>query len=391
MTLLSRSRISVVGAWLAGLCFLTAIPPTGSAIAQQLPVPSPPELGARGYLLLDHNSGQTLAAKDEQQRLDPASITKLMTAYATFRALRSGQIGLDDEVLISEKAWRTSGSRMFIEVGTRVTVEDLLQGMIVQSGNDASVALAEHLAGTEEVFAQVMNQYAAELGMVDSQYQNSTGLPDDGHFTSAADIARLASAIIREFPEYYRWYSQKEFTYNEITQRNRNTLLWRDPSVDGMKTGMTDAAGYCLVSSADRDGMRLIAVVLGTKSASARARDSQALLNYGFQFFETRLLYPAGDSVAEARVWKGSHEMTDLGLQNDLYVTIPRGRYGQLEAEVELPDKLIAPVDQSTRLGTVRVQLDEQIVAEANLFALNSIDEGTLWQIAKDSVLLWFE
>ncbi len=391
MTLLSRSRLSVFGALLAGSCFLTAISSTGSAVAQQLPVPSPPELGARGYLLLDHNSGQTLAAVNERQRLDPASITKLMTAYATFRALRSGQVGLQDPVLISEKAWRTSGSRMFIEVGTRVTVEDLLQGMIVQSGNDASVALAEHLAGTEEVFAQVMNQYAAELGMLDSQYQNSTGLPDEGHFTSAADIARLASAIIREFPEYYRWYSQKEFTYNEITQRNRNTLLWRDPSVDGMKTGMTDAAGYCLVSSADRDGMRLIAVVLGTKSASARARDSQALLNYGFQFFETRLLYPAGDSVAEARVWKGSHEMTDLGLQNDLYVTIPRGRYGQLEAQVEVPDKLIAPVDRSTRLGTVRVQLDEQIVAEANLFALNSIDEGTLWQIAKDSVLLWFE
>ncbi len=391
MTPISRSRISVVGAWLAGLCLLVAISPTGSAIAQQLPIPSPPELGARGYLLLDHNSGQTLAAENERQRLDPASITKLMTAYATFRALRSGQVGLQDPVLISEKAWRTSGSRMFIEVGTRVTVEELLQGMIVQSGNDASVALAEHLAGTEEVFAQVMNQYAGELGMLDTQYQNSTGLPNEGHYTSAADIARLASAIIREFPEYYRWYSQKEFTYNEITQRNRNTLLWRDPSVDGMKTGMTDAAGYCLVSSANRDGMRLIAVVLGTKSASARARDSQTLLNYGFQFFETRLLYPAGDSVAEARVWKGSHEMTDLGLRSDLYVTIPRGRYGQLEAQVEVPDRLIAPVDRSTRLGTVRVQLDEQIVAEANLFALNAIDEGTLWQIAKDSVLLWFE
>jgi len=357
----------------------------------QVPVPTAPDLGARGYLLLDHLSGHTLASKNEHERLDPASITKLMTAYAAFRALQSGQISLDDEVLVSEKAWRTAGSRMFIEVNTRVTIEDLLQGMIVQSGNDASVALAEHLAGTEEVFAQVMNQYAAELGMVDTQYQNSTGLPAEGHFTSAADIARLATAIISEFPEYYGWYSQKEFTYNQITQRNRNALLWRDPSVDGMKTGMTDAAGYCLVSSAERDGMRLIAVVLGTKSSTARARDSQALLNYGFRFFETRLLYPAGDSVAEARVWKGDHEMTDLGLQSDLYVTIPRGRYSQLEAKVELPDILIAPVDRSTRLGKVRVHLDEQTVAEANLFALNSIDEGTLWQIAKDSILLWFE
>ena len=385
-----RSRVCVSGAR-AAAGFLIVFVLAAAAPAQQLAVPSAPELGARGYLLLDHNSGQTLAARNEHQRLDPASITKLMTAYATFHALRGGQIQLDDQVLVSEKAWRTAGSRMFIEVGTRVSVEDLLQGMIVQSGNDASVALAEYLGGTEQVFAQVMNQYAAELGMLDTQYQNSTGLPAEGHYTSAADIARLATAIIREFPEYYSWYSQKEFTYNEITQRNRNQLLWRDPSVDGMKTGMTDAAGYCLVSSADRNGMRLIAVVLGTKSASARARDSQALLNYGFQFFETRLLYPAGDSVTEARVWKGSHEMTDLGLQNDLYVTIPRGRYGQLEAQVDLPGKLIAPVDRSTRLGTVRVQLDQQTVAEANLFALNAIDEGTLWQVAKDSVLLWFE
>ncbi|MGI9343673.1 MAG: D-alanyl-D-alanine carboxypeptidase family protein [Gammaproteobacteria bacterium] len=385
MTHFSRTRVSVVGALLAGLLFL----PVGAQA--QMPVPAQPDIGARGFLLLDHYSGQTLAAKNENERLDPASITKLMTAYAAFRALASGQIELSDQVLVSEKAWRTAGSRMFIEVDTRVSVDELLQGMIVQSGNDASVALAEHLAGTEETFAQVMNQYAAELGMTNTQYQNATGLPAEDHFTSAADIARLATAIIREFPEYYGWYSQKEFTYNSITQKNRNALLWRDPSVDGMKTGMTDAAGYCLVSSADRDGMRLISVVLGTKSPSARARDSSALLNYGFRFFETRLLYPAGDSVTEARVWKGNAEMTNLGLQNDLYVTIPRGSYGQLESKVELMERLIAPVDRSTRLGTVQVRLDQQTVAEANLFALNSIDEGTLWQIAKDSILLWFE
>jgi len=385
MTHFSRTRVSVVGALLVGLLFLTI------AAQAQVPVPAQPDIGARGFLLLDHYSGQTLAAKNENERLDPASITKLMTAYAAFRALASGQIELSDQVLVSEKAWRTAGSRMFIEVGTRVSVNELLQGMIVQSGNDASVALAEHLAGTEDVFAQVMNQYAAELGMTNTQYRNATGLPAEDHFTSAADIARLATAIIREFPEYYGWYSQKEFTYNSITQKNRNALLWRDPSVDGMKTGMTDAAGYCLVSSADRDGMRLISVVLGTKSPSARARDSTALLNYGFRFFETRLLYPAGDSVTEARVWKGNAEMTNLGLQNDLYVTIPRGSYGQLESKVELMERLIAPVDRSTRLGTVQVRLDQQTVAEANLFALNSIDEGTLWQIAKDSILLWFE
>ncbi len=357
----------------------------------QVPVPSWPEIGARGYILLDHSSGRVLAAKNENERMDPASITKLMTAYVVFKALKSGQISLDDQVMISEKAWRTAGSRMFIEVGTRVSVEELLQGMIVESGNDASVALAEYIAGSESVFAQIMNQYATELGMLNTQYRNATGLPTKEHFTSASDIARLTTALIDEFPEYYKWYSQKEFSYNKITQKNRNALLWRDPSVDGLKTGMTDAAGYCLVSSAQRDNMRLISVVLGTKSPSARAKDSQALLNYGFRFYETRLLYPAGDSVTEARVWKGNSETTSVGLKRDLYVTIPRGSYAQLEAKVDLPSQLVAPVDRSTRLGTVRVNLNSQTVAEANLFSLAPVDEGTLWQVAKDSVLLWFE
>ncbi len=354
-------------------------------------VPTAPELNARGYILVDHDSGQVLASKNETEHLDPASITKLMTAYAAFRALTEEQISLTDGVRISEKAWRTEGSRMFVEVNTTVTVEDLLQGMIVQSGNDASVALAEYLGGTEETFAQLMNQYAQELGMLDTQYRNSMGLPAKDHYTSAADIARLATAIIRDFPEYYSWYSQREYTYNGITQKNRNALLWRDPTVDGMKTGMTDAAGYCLVSSAEREGMRLIAVVLGAKSPSARAKDSQALLNYGFRFFETRLLYPAGDSVTEARVWMGDAEQTGLGVKSDLYVTIPRGSYEQLQAKMELPEQLIAPVDPSRQIGTVRIDLDQEMVAEANLFALNAINEGSLWQRAKDSVLLWFE
>jgi D-alanyl-D-alanine carboxypeptidase (penicillin-binding protein 5/6) len=362
-----------------------------SLLQAQTPIPSAPELSARGYILVDNDSGKLLAAKNENERLDPASITKLMTAYVTFRAIKSGQLSLDDQVLVSEKAWRTAGSRMFIEVGTRVSIEQLLQGMIIQSGNDASVALAEYLAGTEDAFAQLMNQYALELEMRDTQYNNVTGLPSKNHFTSAADIARLARAIISEFPEYYRWYSQKEFTYNGIAQKNRNALLWRDPSVDGMKTGMTDAAGYCLVSSAQRDEMRLIAVVLGTKSSMARANDSQALLNYGFRFFETRLLYEAGGSVAETRVWKGDAENTDLGLTNDLYVTIPRGRYEQLQAKIELPDQVIAPVTRTTKIGRVRIDLDDETLAEANLVALNTVNEGTIWQVAKDSVLLWFE
>jgi D-alanyl-D-alanine carboxypeptidase (penicillin-binding protein 5/6) len=357
----------------------------------QAPIPSAPDLSARGYILIDNDSGKLLAAKNENERLDPASITKLMTAYVTFRAIDSGQLSLDDQVLVSEKAWRTAGSRMFVEVGTRVSVEDLLQGMIVQSGNDASVALAEFLAGTEDAFVQLMNQYALELEMRDTQYKNVTGLPSKNHFTSAADIGRLARAIISDFPQYYRWYSQKEFTYNGIAQKNRNALLWRDPSVDGMKTGMTDAAGYCLVSSAQRDDMRLVAVVLGTKSSMARTNDSQALLNYGFRFFETRLLYEAGGSVAETRVWKGEMENANLGLTSDLYVTIPRGSYEQLQAKIELPDQVIAPVTQTTRIGRVRIDLDDETLAEANLVALNTVNEGTIWQVAKDSVLLWFE
>lgn len=354
-------------------------------------VPSAPELAARGYILMDHHSGKVLAAKNDEEPLEPASITKLMTAYSVFRALSDGQIKLADQVPISETAWRTPGSRMFIEVNTRVSVEELLQGMIVQSGNDASVALAEYIAGTETVFAQLMTQYARELGMNNTTYKNSTGLPAEGHETTAADIARLASTIVTEYPQYYAWYSQREFTYNGITQKNRNALLWRDPSVDGMKTGMTDAAGYCLVSSAKRDGMRLISVVLGTKSPTARANDSQALLNYGFRFFETRLLYPAGDAVTEARVWKGERDTTGLGTRQDIYVTIPRGAYDRLEAQLDLPQQVVAPVEPTDQLGVLRVSLADQTLAEANLFALNAVPQGSIWQRARDSVLLWFE
>jgi len=364
---------------------------TPLAATAQSVVPRAPDLGSKGYILVDHHSGRILAAKNEHEHLEPASITKLMTAYSAFRALDDGQVGLKEAIPVSEKAWRTPGSRMFIEVNTRVAMEDLLQGMIVQSGNDASVAIAEYLGGTEATFAEVMNQHARALGMLNSRYQNSTGLPAENHYTTAADIARLASAIVSEYPEYFHWYSQREFTYNGITQKNRNALLWRDPSVDGMKTGMTDAAGYCLVSTAERDGMRLIAVVLGARSPTARANDSQALLNYGFRFYETRLLYPAGDLVTEARVWKGQAESADLAVREDIYVTIPRGSYELLKPEVNLAGELIAPVDPNARLGTLRVSLAEETLAEANLFAKNAIDSGSLWQQARDSVLLWFE
>ena len=360
-------------------------------LAAQVITPAPPPLSARGYLLIDQHSGRVLASKAENERMEPASITKLMTAYTIFGALRAGQIELSDQVLVSEKAWRTPGSRMFIKVGTRVSVELLLQGMIVQSGNDASVALAEHVASSEEIFAGLMNQLAGELGMTETHYVNSTGLPAEDHYTSAADIAKLAKAIITEYPEYYRWYSQREFTYNDIKQPNRNSLLWRDPSVDGLKTGFTDAAGYCLVSSAVRNGMRLIAVVLGNRNEDARARESQSLLNYGFRFFETRLLYSAGGTVTETRVWKGSRELADLGVKDNFYVTVPKGSYDQLEAAVDVPARLMAPLDPSQQLGQIRVVLDEQIMASADLYTLTDIETGNLWQRSRDTVLLWFE
>lgn len=382
----------------SALCLLFGFGLAGAIQAQPAPaptapgvaIPAPPASSARAYILLDATTGQVLARQQEHEQLDPASITKLMTAYTAFRALRDGRINLDDQVTVSEKAWRTGGSRTFIEVGTQVSVNDLLQGMIVQSGNDASVALAEHVAGAEDTFAQLMNQHAAELGMVNSSFQNSTGLPASNHFMSAADIATLATAIVRDFPEYYRWYSQQEFTYNNITQRNRNTLLWREGGVDGMKTGYTENAGYCLVTSAQRDGMRLIGVILGTASPATRARESEALLNYGFRFFETRLLVPAGRAVTEARVWKGERENTGLGTRQDIHVTVPRGAGDRLGLQFDLPVQLVAPLAADSVLGQLRVNLDDETLLEAPLFPLEPVAEGSLWQRTRDSVLLWF-
>ncbi len=359
--------------------------------AAQIAAPSPPKLNASAFLLLDFASGRVLASQNPDAALDPASITKLMTAYAVFRAIKSGQVSLDDEVLVSEKAWRTPGSRMFIEVGTRVTVEELLPGMIVQSGNDASVALAEHVAGTEETFAEIMNQLARELGMSQTNYRNSTGLPAEGHVTSATDIAKLASALIREFPDYYRWYSQKEYTYNGITQGNRNTLLWRDESVDGMKTGYTESAGYCLVSSAERDGMRLIAVVLGTKSPAARANESQALLNYGFRFFESHKLWEAGEVITDARVWKGTTDATSLVVREPVYVTVPRGAFDSLETELELPANIVAPLSTSQPVGQARAKLGIDTIVSVPVYSATDIEAGGLLSTAWDELLLWFE
>jgi D-alanyl-D-alanine carboxypeptidase (penicillin-binding protein 5/6) len=364
---------------------------SATAAGQGMPMPQPPIIGAKSYLLIDGNTGAELASLKPDERLAPASLTKMMTAYAVFHALKEGQIALDDQVTVSEKAWRTQGSRMFIEVGTKVSVEELLLGMIVQSGNDASVALAEHTAGTESVFAQVMNQHAARIGMTASNFKNATGLPEEDHYSSARDIAALARAIINEFPEYYGWYSVKSYKYNDIDQPNRNTLLFRDESVDGIKTGHTDDAGYCLVSAAKRDGMRIISVVLGTSSEKSRTDGSQALLNYGFRFFETRLLYRAGEAVAQARIWKAQNELTPLGLPDDLYVTIPRGSFDDVESVLNMPATLIGPVAQGQPLAELQVSLNGDQLINMPLRALEENPDGSFWQRTRDGIKLWFE
>ncbi|MES9965681.1 MAG: D-alanyl-D-alanine carboxypeptidase family protein [Sedimenticola sp.] len=355
------------------------------------PVPAPPKIAASGHLLLDFDSGAVLAENNANEQLEPASLTKIMTAYVVLREITEGNIKLDEMVRVSKKAWRAPGSRMFIEVGKQISVEQLLKGMIIQSGNDSSIALAEHVAGSEETFAALMNEHAQRLGMLNTNFINSTGLPDKNHYTTANDIAKVAAATIREFPDYYSWYAVREFTFNDIKQHNRNKLLWRDDSVDGIKTGHTEAAGYCLVASAKRNGMRLISVVMGTKSENARAKESQALLNYGFRFYETHRLYGAGEALTQVRIWKGASEQLRLGLKEDLVVTIPRRQYKNLKPGMTIPPKIMAPMRKGQEVGKVKVMLGDRVVAESPLVALEGVEEGGIWQTVKDSALLMFE
>lgn len=376
----------MIRAWVLPALLLAA-----SSFAADVPVPAPPQIGASSYQLIDFSSGRIVAESNSDERVEPASLTKLMTAYAVFHALRRGQITLQDEALVSERAWRTEGSRMFIEVDTRVSVEDLLRGMIIQSGNDASVALAEHIGGSEGAFVELMNGHAETLGMTGSSFVNTTGLPAEGHYVTARDIAILARAIISEFPEYYGWYSEREFTYNGIRQYNRNSLLWRDESVDGLKTGYTMAAGYCLVTSAERSGMRLISVVTGMASTEAREDGSQALLNYGFRFYETHKLYSGGEEITTARVWKGTPQEASLGLSEDLYITVPRGRYDSLEANMDLNANLMAPLPAGAQVGAVRISLDDEQISMMPLMALHAVPEANLWTRIKDEITLWLQ
>ena len=354
-------------------------------------IPSTPKLAATGYVLMDYQSGQVIAKSKAEQRMEPASLTKMMTAYVVSDELQSNHIALTDMVRVSEKAWRMPGSRMFIEVGNEVSVEKLLKGLIIQSGNDASVALAEHVAGSEESFVPLMNGHAKRLGLSGTHFANSTGLPHEDHYTTPHDMALLAAAIIRDFPDHYDWYSEKSYKYNNIAQNNRNLLLFRDESVDGLKTGHTEAAGYCLVASALRKEMRLISVVMGTKSEKARAQESQKLLNYGFRFYETHRLYSAGQELKEMRIWKGEIETLKLGLSNELYVTVPRGQYKNLNASLNVDKTIVAPASRGQTFGRVHIRLDDEVLAERPLVALQDVKEGGLVQVLKDNVLLLFK
>ena len=354
------------------------------ASAVNIPVPEAPDINASAYILMDHNTGKVVAEKNADETKDPASITKLMTAYVVYAALERDDISLNDDVLISEKAWRAIGSRMFIEVNKRVNLDLLLQGLIVQSGNDASIALAEHIAGDEASFADLMNHTARQLGLSNTHFINATGLTDPEHYTTARDIALLSSAIIRDFPKEYKRYKQKQFTYNGIKQYNRNKLLWRDATVDGLKTGHTEAAKFCLASSALRENMRLISVVLGAPSKEARATQSQSLLNYGFRFYKTNTLYTAGQQLIEKRVRFGVEKQVSLGVAEDILVTTARSHYKNIKPSIELASEIVAPISKGQVLGTVRIQLGDETLAEHPLVALQDIAEGSWWQKLMD-------
>lgn len=359
--------------------------------AEPMIIPAAPTINASSYLVMDYASGHLLVEENIDKRLPPASLTKMMTTYVVAHELTKGNLDLNDEVLVSEKAWRMQGSRMFIEVGNRVSVNDLLHGVIIQSGNDASVALAEHISGTEEVFADLMTQHAKRLGMNNTSFMNSTGLPDGNHYTTARDLALLARALIRDFPEIYSWHSIKEFVYNDIKQHNRNKLLWRDASVDGIKTGHTEEAGYCLVTSAERDGMRLISVVMGSEGANARAKASQALLNYSYRFYETHKLYSAGEKVTSVPVWKADVETVNLGTGEDVHITVPRGQYDKLEPVVEVNSNIIAPVETGQQKGMLNIKLENEIVASVPLMTLEKIPQGGLVNRIKDEIRLMLQ
>lgn len=382
-TLKTRTLALLVGAFLA-------VWPASKAFAEEAIVPSPPDISSENYILVDALTGKVLSGRNIDAHVEPASITKLMTAYIAYKTLRSGQISLQDEVIVSEKAWRTGGSRMFIDVNKPVTVEELIKGVAIQSGNDASVALAEFIAGTEEAFAQMMNAEAERLGMHNTHFTNSTGWPHPEQHMSAADIAILTRALINEFPAHYKAYSEKQYTYNGITQYNRNRLLWRDPSVDGVKTGFTETAGYCLVSSAERKGMRLITVVLGMKNDAQRVAQSITLLNFGFRFYTTKLLLRQYEPLEQVRVWGSRDKFTAFGPARDLYVTVPKGGEKRLEVTHRLADELKAPLAKGLEIGELTARYNDQFSYQVPLVVLNDTPQGNWMRRIVDAVIRLF-
>ena len=368
------------------LCLLLVLPARAA-----LPVPPPPRIEARAWLLIDAASGLPLAERDPDAKVEPASLTKLMTAYIAFSAIQEGRLALNQELSVSEKAWKAEGSRMFLDPKRPATVEDLLKGVIVQSGNDACIALAEGVAGSEESFVAVMNQMAKKLGMTRTHFMNVTGLPHPQHTTTARDLSRLAGALIRDFPDFYKYYAMKSFAYNGISQPNRNRLLFMDPSVDGVKTGHTESAGYCLIASAKREQRRLLSVVLGAGSDGARAMESQKLLNYGFQFFETVKLYPANQAVSNLRIYKGKGGQVKAGFLSDFHVTVPRGMSKNIQAQLVTQQPLLAPVRRGQQLGTLRLSVDGQPVGDYPLLALENVPVAGILGRGWDNILLMFK
>ncbi|MGB0253197.1 MAG: D-alanyl-D-alanine carboxypeptidase family protein [Litorivicinaceae bacterium] len=382
--------------WIALACVLSltarANVPLTEALGNGPPIPAAPQLQATGYLLIDATNGEVLVEQNADQPLPPASLTKMMTAYIAEREIAEGRISFDDKVPVSIKAWKTGGSRMFIREGTEVRLEDLLRGIVIQSGNDASVAVAEYIAGSEDVFADVMNQTAVSLGMTNTQFKNSTGLPQEGHYTTAKDLGILAARTIADFPETYAIYKEKNFTYNGIKQANRNSLLFRDPSVDGLKTGHTEEAGYCLVASAERDGFRLISVVMGTASEKAREQETTKLLQYGFRYFSGQTVFAAGQPLPESarKVWFGESEMVELAPTEPLYVTLPLGRESAIQATLDAPDTLDAPLEAGAIVGNVKIMLGERILAESPVAVAEAVPEGGFFKRMIDFVLRLF-
>jgi len=356
---------------------------------QAADIPPPPSLAVKAYVLRDFNSNEIVAQQGGTDRVEPASLTKLMTAYLSFKALKNGHLQLTQTLPVSVKAWKVEGSKMFVEPNKPVTVDELLHGMIIQSGNDASIALAEGIAVTEEAFADLMNKEAARLGMKNTHYMNATGLPDLQHYTTAFDLSILASSLVHDFPaEYKRLYANKEYTYNKITQPNRNRLLWLDPYVDGMKTGHTASAGYCLISSAKRGDTRLISVILGAPSDSARATESQKLLNYGFQFYESHLVYKAGTNISTLKVWKGSENTLSATVASDLSIVLPKGEYARVKARITTRQPLLAPVSKGQDVGTIQFTLDDKVIAERKLVAAKEITIAGIFGRMWDSIKL---